>query len=109
MYNTVDIQNVTDIVRKNLANACLEILLFGSYAKNQAKQDSDLDIAVILDQKLPREQKLLILNQLWWETSQKGYSVDFLFKSLHDFEEEKQLPTLSRTIAREGTQLWKRN
>ena len=109
MYTTTDIQIVTSIIKKNLAGSCLEIFLFGSYAKNTAQQDSDLDIAIILDKKIAREEKLETLNKLWWETSQKGYSVDFLFKSAHDYEEEKSLPTISRVIAREGKSLWKKN
>jgi predicted nucleotidyltransferase len=108
MYTTIDIETVTSIIKKNLASSCLEIFLFGSYAKNTAQKDSDLDIAIILNKKLPREEKLATLNTLWWETSQKGYSVDFLLKNSSDYEEEKKLPTLSRVIAREGKLLWKK-
>jgi predicted nucleotidyltransferase len=109
MYSEREIQNVVSFINNLIPDGCLEIILFGSYANKTSTQSSDLDIAIILNYDIPRNQKLSLLNSLWWETSQKGYSVDFIIKYVHDFENEKELPTLSQVIAREGQLLWKKN
>lgn len=109
MYSTGDIETITKLIRKECNDACREIVLFGSYANGTARESSDLDLVVIFDEPLPRSSKLDLLNRLWWETAQKGYSVDLLIKAKQDFEREKTLPTISRVISREGRSLWKRN
>ncbi len=105
MYTSKDISNLTDIVLRQV-NDVVRIYLFGSYAQGTARDDSDIDIAVLL-KKMPdwRERKK-ILNHVYNETGAHNYNVDFIIKSEESFESEKKLPTLSRVIEREGKLLW---
>ncbi len=105
MYSSKDINNITDIVLRKMKDV-VSIYLFGSYAKGTARDDSDIDIAILL-KKLPdwRERKN-VLNQIYNEAGVFNYNVDFLIKSKDSFESEKTLPTLSRVIEREGKLLW---
>jgi predicted nucleotidyltransferase len=108
MYTKSDIEKIKKILLKNVSNP-LYIYLFGSYASGQATKDSDLDIAIVTEKEIARKQKLQLLNQLWNETGDEGYSVDFIIKSTEDFENEKKLPTLSRVINNSGKLLWQKN
>ncbi|HNX25751.1 MAG TPA: nucleotidyltransferase domain-containing protein [Spirochaetota bacterium] len=105
MYSSVDIDNIQKIILSKIPDTD-SIYLFGSYAKGTARDDSDIDIAVLL-KRLPdwRERKR-ILNQVYNEAGESGYNVDFIIKSKDSFESEKTLPTLSRIIEREGRLLW---
>jgi len=105
MYSSKDINNIADIILRKMSNV-VSIYLFGSYAKGTARDDSDIDIAILL-KKLPdwRERKN-VLNQIYNEAGAFNYNVDFLIKSKESFESEKTLPTLSRVIEREGKLLW---
>jgi predicted nucleotidyltransferase len=109
LYSNTDIEKLLDIIKRNSEGILNRILLFGSYANNTQRDESDLDIAIITDSYLDRKEKHNILNKLWWESSSNGFSVDFIIKSLVDFEAERDLPTLSRTISREGIILWQKN
>jgi predicted nucleotidyltransferase len=108
MYTKNDIEKVKNILLKNVSNP-LFIYLFGSYASGQATKDSDLDIAIVTEKAIARKQKLQLLNKLWNETGDEGYSVDFIIKTIKDFEKEKTLPTLSRVINNSGKVLWQKN
>lgn len=107
MYNKNDLLEVKKIILSELSEIEY-ILLFGSYAKQNANEDSDLDIAVIL-QKLPNwRMKKNILNRIYQKTSDLNLDVDFILKNLSDYRNEINLPTLSKTINEEGVILWKR-
>jgi predicted nucleotidyltransferase len=108
MYTKEDINRVKEILLKNTPNPKC-IFLFGSYASGRATEDSDLDFAIVTENKLERKQKLTLLNTLWNETGDQGFSVDFVIKPFSDFESEKNLPTLSRVINTNGKILWQKD
>ena len=86
----------------------VRLILFGSYARGTAQEDSDIDIAILTERFVERREKLNLLTSLRWEMACKGYNTDFLLKNETDFLKEKNLPTLSRVISSEGKVLWKR-
>lgn len=108
MYTQTDIDAIRDIVIRDVPPAA-RIILFGSYARGTAREDSDIDIAILTETPVARREKLELLAALRWEIARKGYNADFLLKHEDDFLSEKNLPTLSRVIAREGRVLWSRN
>lgn len=108
MYTVADIEKVKNILLRNIPDPQY-IFLFGSYAAGKEKKDSDLDMAIITKNEITRKKKLALLNKLWNETGDNGYVVDFIIKSLTDFETEKKLPTLSNIINSSGKLLWQKN
>lgn len=105
MYSSDDLKKITNIILKQMPDA-EAIYLFGSYAKGTARNDSDIDVAVLLHKILGWKMRKKILNQIYSETGKMGYDVDFIIKSKESFDKEKNFPTLSRIISREGKILW---
>jgi predicted nucleotidyltransferase len=85
------------------------VYLFGSYAKGTAREQSDIDIAILLEQDLHWRERNDLLNRLYRDMAQKGYNVDFVLKRADTFRTESELPTVSRVILREGKLLWTNN
>lgn len=91
-------QAILDTVNAN------EIYLFGSHAYGTTHKDSDFDIYVVIpdDSMRPIEamQKISIA------ISRKDIrSVDIIVGEANVFNQRKQLPTIERTIFREGVKL----
>ena len=108
MHSTSDFNVIKDLVIAAVPSA-ESIFLFGSYAKGTAQEQSDIDIAILLEQDLHWRERNALLNRLYSDTAQKGYNVDFLLKSAEKFRAESELPTLARIILREGRLLWTKN
>ena len=108
MYSIVDINKIRDLILFNIDNV-ENIILFGSYAKGTATQNSDLDFAIILNTEIDRKEKLRLLAKIRKLMAVSGYNVDILVKEKKVYLNEIELPTLSRTIQNEGKLIWKRN
>jgi predicted nucleotidyltransferase len=108
MYTAPDLNTITKIVC-SVFNDIQILILFGSYAKGISNDKSDIDIAIIVDKKPERKEKLQILNTLLLETARMGYEVDFIIKSAKEYKKEKTIvATLSHTLFKEGKVLWKK-
>jgi predicted nucleotidyltransferase len=105
MHGQIDFQAIKDLIITTVP-AAESIFLFGSYAKGTAQEQSDIDIAILLENDLQWRERNALLNRLYKDTSQRGYNVDFLLKSAEKFRAESELPTLARVILREGRLLW---
>ncbi|MDP2984823.1 MAG: nucleotidyltransferase domain-containing protein [Candidatus Latescibacter sp.] len=109
MYTNRDFIEISKIIRSFIPRT-KEIILFGSYAREQAKEESDADIAVIVEKKFDRKEKLLALGKAWNALARRGYHVDIVIKTVDEFDMDKDIPvTLSHTIYHEGKCLWKAN
>jgi len=107
MYNQKDFSTIARMIYERMPEA-RKIYLFGSYARGDAKENSDIDIAILSDGQMDRKKKMILLGNLWNDIGARGFPVEFIIKTLSDFEEEKSLPTLSKIIAREGMLLWQK-
>lgn len=108
VYSSSDFEIIKDIVISAIPQA-ESVYLFGSYAKGTARDQSDIDIAVLLKNDLHWRERNALLNRLYSDMSQRGYNVDFVLKRTDAFRADSQLPTLSRIILREGKLLWTNN
>lgn len=108
MYTASDIESIKNIVIATVP-AVDSIFLFGSYAEGTAREQSDIDIAILLRHELNWRERNSILNRLYEDTARQGYDVDFLLKLVDKFRADSSQPTLSRVISREGKLLWKRD
>ncbi|MHB9031136.1 MAG: nucleotidyltransferase domain-containing protein [Candidatus Latescibacterota bacterium] len=107
MYTIRDFSDISNIIRAYIPGAT-EIILFGSYARGEAQEESDADIVVIVEKTLEREEKLASLTKAWKALGKKGYRVDIIIKTQYEFDVDKDIPvTLSHTIFHEGKCLWK--
>lgn len=107
MYTEKDFETVKNIVVQNVPEA-VGIILFGSYAKGTAHEDSDMDIMVLLEKEYEWMERRAVLNRIYQHTASQGYLIDFLLKTKANFDQDKELPTISKAIAKEGKVLWMR-
>jgi predicted nucleotidyltransferase len=108
MYTSKDFSELEKIIKKHVPNL-IALYLFGSYANGAAAEQSDIDIAIIVDEKPQWQERHRLLNLLWNEFGERRFRVDIIIKQESDFNKDKELPvTLSHTIATEGKLLWKK-
>ena len=92
-------QAILDTVNAN------EIYLFGSYANGTPHSDSDFDIYVVIpdDSMRPIE----AMQKIGGAISRKDIrAVDIIVGKESVFNQRKQLPTIERTIFRDGVKLY---
>ncbi len=105
MYAKKDFNKIKTIILKHIKNV-EKIVLFGSYARNEEKKDSDIDILILTKSPLKRKEKLEALTKIRWDVAMLGYKADFLLKDVSDYIKEVDKPTLSKIINKEGKLLW---
>ena len=108
MYSDKNLEEIKTIILSEFTDV-ETIYLFGSYAKKTANEQSDLDIAIILNKKRDWKERKRVMTSLYKKTSQVGYTVDFLLKDLENFKKDKKLPTISKVIENEGIKIWEKN
>lgn len=94
--------------RRELPNQPSKVLLFGSFARGDFNQDSDVDLLVLWDTVSADDKDRL--HQIIFETEKK-YNFDFLISLIEwdksDYLERKKLGSLFLdTIEKEGEILW---
>jgi len=108
MYSQEDLKRMSEIIQQHVP-PLRYLILFGSYAQGNPDAESDVDLAVITDQKLERQAKLQLLNTLWLLLAQQGYEVDLVIKSFDEYQRDSAfVPTLAHMLSTEGKMLWKR-
>ena len=105
MYTEKDISKIKDIILEYVPEP-EKILLFGSYARGTATEESDMDYLIITKTSFDRRQKLAALSNIRWQSARSGYKADFLLKAAKDYSHDIQAPTISRIIAKEGKVVW---
>ena len=101
-------QTIADLARKAAAAASgpATVMLFGSYARDEAHEDSDLDLLVIEPGlSNPAEEYLRLRSAI----GRIGVGVDLLLYSTTEFIKRSNIPgTLLYSAAREGKVLHER-
>jgi len=105
MYGKKDLSKIIEIILKHV-NDVEKIILFGSYARNEERNDSDIDILILVRSPLNRNSKLEWLTKTRWDVAKLGYKADFVIKSVKDYNKDIKNPTFSKTISLEGKMLW---
>jgi predicted nucleotidyltransferase len=67
----------------------IKIILFGSRARGNAKEDSDWDFLVVVDKKLSFNQKWDIIINIKRELAKLKIPNDIIINSIEEFEERK--------------------
>ena len=100
-----ELKRITEELVKALSPQ--KIFLFGSFARNEEKPDSDYDIYIMM----PDNTKV---NPLWgvaYNSVQniRTRPIDFVIGTVSGFEERKNQPTLEKIIDREGVLLYEKS
>jgi predicted nucleotidyltransferase len=82
------IQIIKEII-ENRGIKVLRIILFGSRAKGNAKEDSDWDFLVIVDKDLDRKKKWDIIIKIKRKLAELKIPNDIIINSIREFEEKK--------------------
>ncbi|MDR3020144.1 MAG: nucleotidyltransferase domain-containing protein [Treponema sp.] len=102
-----EINSIKDSILSTVGDKCEKIYLFGSHANGTSRKDSDYDFYVVLKDEM--ENPLLVLQKIYEYMCDTNYiPVDVLANYKSRFEERSALPTIERTIAREGVVLYER-
>ena len=108
----MDIQtsNELEIIKQVILNTveAEAIYLFGSYAYGTPSKDSDLDLYIVIpDDSIRPLDAAQSINIAIFKLQKKP--VDILVGRASDFQQRKLLPTIERTVARDGVMLHGQN
>jgi predicted nucleotidyltransferase len=101
-----EIPKIKDMILETLGETCEKIILFGSYADGTAREESDIDIYVVL--KGGSKNPLLAMEDIGVAFVKHKYyeAVDVLANYKSRFEHRSAGPTMERTIATKGVVLY---
>jgi predicted nucleotidyltransferase len=101
-----EIPKIKDIILETLGETCEKIILFGSYAYGVPREESDIDIYVIL--KDGSKNPLLVLQDISVAFVKHKYyePVDVLANYKSRFEVKSKCPAMERTIANKGVVIY---
>ena len=108
----MDIQtsNELEIIKQVILNTveAEAIYLFGSYAYGTPSKDSDFDLYIVIpDDSIRPLEAAQSINIAIFKLQKKP--VDILVGRSNDFQQRKLLPTIERTVARDGVMLHGQN
>ena len=102
-----EIPKIKDMILETLGETCEKIILFGSYAYGTPREESDIDIYVVL--KDGSKNPWLIKEDIYCALgNNKFYEVDVLANYKSRFEYRSTGPSLERVIANKGVLLYDR-
>ena len=80
-----------------------QVLLFGSRARNESRDDSDYDILLIINETLSPKEKIPIITKIRKSLLQSEIRSDILIQSKQEIEKNKNLPGhIVRSILKEA-------
>ena len=80
-----------------------QVLLFGSRARNESRNDSDYDILLIITDNLSPKEKIPIITKIRKSLLQSEIRSDILIQSQNEVEKNKNLPGhIIRSILKEA-------
>lgn len=84
-----------------------KVILFGSRARNEAKNDSDYDFLVVTYNTLTRNQKMKLFSSLQDKLVDKGIDADIIIKSDEEIDYYRdKIGSVVRNALKEGIALW---
>ena len=97
------VQGLTDIFRNNISM----IILYGSVARNEATNESDIDIAVIIKKEIDNQTKKRLIS--WAADMDIRYEKVFSIVDIQESDMNKWVKVLPlyQNIRKEGIILWK--
>jgi predicted nucleotidyltransferase len=103
----IQTRNELENIKQTILNTveAEEIYLFGSYAYGIPTEDSDFDLYIVIpDGSIRPLEAMQIIGRAIYKEQKKP--IDILVSRASDFRRRKLLPTLERTVARDGVRLY---
>lgn len=101
-----ELENIKRIILNTIKTEA--IYLFGSYAYGTPLEESDYDIYIVIPDDGPRPvEAMQIVGKAIYQEQKKA--IDILVNKSSVFHQRKNLPTIERTIARDGVLLYGEN
>jgi len=105
-------EKAIQIIKETIENKglkVLKIILFGSRAKDTAREDSDWDFFVIIDKKLSFNEKWDIIDEIKIKLAKLKIPNDILLKSEDEVEESKDdVGRITYYVLKEGVEVWRK-
>lgn len=103
----IELQKIEQVARTlGVAADAEQVILFGSYARGDTREQSDVDLLIIANSILPRFKRSRALYQIF---RPYPFGMDLLVYTPAEIERSKQSPaSLVSTILREGKVLYVR-
>jgi predicted nucleotidyltransferase len=102
-------EKAIQIIKETIENRgikVLKIILFGSRAKGNAKEDSDWDFFVIIDKKLSFNEKWDIIDEIKIKLAKLKIPNDIFLKSEDEVEESKEdVGRITYYVLKEGVEV----
>lgn len=106
MYSKNDIAKIKQIILKTVTPE--EIILFGSYARDDFNKESDLDFLIVMREELTRTEKNKIRNSLAFQFFDYNYNVDLIITSKSYIQKYKSISgTIIKPASESGKIIWK--
>jgi len=107
MISDQAIQEISNQIAKEFSPQ--KIILFGSYARKEANEQSDLDLFIMLENEPDRSLKKQILKTLRLKFFDLNFPIDIIINSKERYEKFKNyVGTVFYDICKEGVVLWTR-
>lgn len=93
-------------ITERIADSChpQQIVLFGSHARGNATEESDIDLLVVMESNLPPHKRNIALKRLF---PRRTFSLDAFVYTPQEFLKYKDIPgTLAYTASHDGTLLY---
>ena len=108
MYSKQDIEKLIELILQVLSPE--KIILFGSYATGKYKEESDIDLMILLNKKIDRKEKQKKMYELRTLFFDYGFVVNLILNSVTHFNDYKNyIGSINYSVNKYGKELWARN
>ena len=95
------LKEIKEDIARILNTKDFELIVFGSYARGEAREDSDLDLLVITNKKINWKEEHRLIDELLKKYLNKNLLISIVLKN----KEEKIDPLLLENIKEEGVKV----
>jgi uncharacterized protein len=107
MYKNKDLEIIIKVILAEIEPS--QIILFGSYARGDQHELSDIDLMILTEENISRPQKLELIYKLQKAFLDLNYKIDLVLKNLGDYNKYKNyIGTINYSVSQKGKVLWTR-
>ena len=96
------VDNIAEVVD------CKRIYLFGSYAKGKQRDDSDIDLYIVVPDGSPRPFDIALTIRKHLSNVSKPAPIDIVVKHFSAFSARSVLPTMENQVIEEGVLMYEK-